>query len=62
MAKCKPVELEWHSVNILFCGRCMKAIEADWSYCPHCGAKIKRKKPGRTANTRDRPPVPYMYC
>ena len=28
----------------MYCKKCSERIEKDWSYCPKCGAEIKRIK------------------
>ena len=35
----------------MYCKNCNERIEKDWSYCPHCGAKVERIKINLSNNT-----------
>ena len=37
----RTTKLIWNKYsNCWKCGNCDKKIKPDWSYCPHCGAKV----------------------
>ena len=35
----------------MYCKKCNKRLEKDWSYCPHCGCRIERIKINLSNNT-----------